>query len=1181
MQFDSPSLSMILKAQSQLYDLHTHLLGMGNPGFWIDTILMDRKIMPTNRDFKDSVYGETLRHKLCPLVWDKEGHTGFVDGIHAANFFSHLVEKNILPGEEDNIQPDGDNNNAQPQERKKFSKIIEDLEQKDISPVLLRLINKKFNGELLHRDLNFGEDFSYDVVLTLSDLAKGLGVKQMDGIEFDLLAVTEKLVGYLSPGKVKFRDWIIFNARKQEFEIVYGIQVEELRELITIDPNKPDEAKKLARAHIINAFSMCDALGSPARLIDLHSFQGSFTPEFYPRRFSLKDSIYSQRLDILTALIVHIIERYQTSLPPVRYCEFSIGVGDLSKQWMFDVLRSVQGNDKMARACSQMHEKNHTYISKNELSSFSQLVLYGHFPHIRIFSNAPKYDDSKNDGSSKPPVTYKLLAGFGRQNVQSPLPTNQNEALRLLYNSPQQAILLMIDEIIKSKDGNTGRQNPQEPFAEHLQQLKVLKENGSHMPAFYDWVVGLDLFGDELGYPYCPFVARPFITYIDDRRKGTDGLRKNDNFGLRIHCGENVIYADDDSPAYRLFIAHMYIAFRCLRFLQRELKKGIRIGHGIAFDRILGTTMKSSRHRKSCVLLAEMREHANYLFKTIAFEVNITSNEYLLGQILRQGDFGRALRLDALFKLNANIILATDDDGIWPLDQCKFSHPGHHSLSAEYCRAITSSMFSLDNEQSEKNAADRLTKILENTPNFCFWDMEGKMPEQSDGDLLPLDDLRNSSIIVHPDIIRFILDKYKTSGKPPHQAFNNYKIFFVNKKIRPNDIAWKNDHGAMRVAFICICANHDVDDEMTKTTIRNDYLMLFKTNSDQDESVQEEFEFIYQHWRKVRLEFIFRNDSSKAIPYVEIMPQDQSQQKYVIYSEPPIDNLRKSLRDNLKKSLEENLHQSLQQSLLEPLQSVFYRVLQDRVQSPLEERMQHFLQNSLKEPLQVSVQKSLQDSLEKPLQDMLQIVIQDEFIRFLKLFRSEKVIIYASVEHMNIETTVTIINDLVEKSDYTNEYQNMFLYIYMNKNKNKYTYDNINNRFKLRVNPRPFKRDCSRQNFLYVLCQHAGAATTALHLISEQLCDKTVHTSVLPSNNGVIERSTTTAPFTATDDRSSIITTSLQSASISSERYDQRKVFRKQHPNGRSRELKRFKRPKYRKSKSSEWQDLDIFDYDG
>jgi len=108
----------------------------------------------------------------------------------------------------------------------------------------------------------------------------------------------------------------------------------------------------------------------------------------------------------------------------------------------------------------------------------------------------------------------------------------------------------------------------------------------------------------------------------------------------------------------------MYIVFRCLRFIQCELKYGIRIGHGIAFDRILGTTMSRSLYRKSSVLLAEMREHAKSLFQNIAFEVNITSNEYLLGQTLPQGKFGEVLRLNALFESNAKIILATDDDGI-------------------------------------------------------------------------------------------------------------------------------------------------------------------------------------------------------------------------------------------------------------------------------------------------------------------------------------------------------------------------------------------------------------------------------------------------------------------------------------------------------------------------------------
>ena len=45
------SLSTILKEEPYLCDLHTHLMGMGNANFWIDTILMDEFVMPTNDTF--------------------------------------------------------------------------------------------------------------------------------------------------------------------------------------------------------------------------------------------------------------------------------------------------------------------------------------------------------------------------------------------------------------------------------------------------------------------------------------------------------------------------------------------------------------------------------------------------------------------------------------------------------------------------------------------------------------------------------------------------------------------------------------------------------------------------------------------------------------------------------------------------------------------------------------------------------------------------------------------------------------------------------------------------------------------------------------------------------------------------------------------------------------------------
>ena len=356
--------------------------------------------------------------------------------------------------------------------------------------------------------------------------------------------------------------------------------VEQLCSLIKINPNISMESNKLARSHIINAFSMCSAEGTTAGHIDFHRFHGAFTPEFYPRRFALKDSIYSQRLDVLAHLLVHALLRYQHCSPPVTYCELSVGVGDITRPWVFDVLCSFPAEEQ---------------LSNTSETSFRQFVRAGHFPEL---SNACKTAGGKQlPNHCVPNCTYKFLAGFNRQNIQTTLVQNQSEALQLLNEAPQLAIHLMLNEISKSAKRESTAEN--DVFYRHLMDLQKIKMVAIENDSFYDWVVGLDLFGDEMGYPYCPFVAWKFIDYVKEQRI------KNDSFGLRIHCGENTPFADADEAAYRHFAAHMYIVFRCLRYLQYHLEHGIRIGHGIAFQRILDGTMSSSKHRKSSVLLAE------------------------------------------------------------------------------------------------------------------------------------------------------------------------------------------------------------------------------------------------------------------------------------------------------------------------------------------------------------------------------------------------------------------------------------------------------------------------------------------------------------------------------------------------------------------------------------------------
>jgi hypothetical protein len=467
---------MILESQPYLYDLHTHLLGMGNAGFWIDSIIEKRQILPTHNDFCSK---PKLRQQLCPLIWDnqKESSGAFIDGKQTAMFFDYLIEKNFPKCSVEDVL--ASLHGAQYTEVLEFRRLIG---------------NNKFISELKHYKLFFGNpetntktrsddgrpiahnitgDFTYDIVLTLSDLSKALGVTIPWISEFEDLIqskVEEKLGLHTYQQSTKsnlytyrqstelpprpFRRWIIFNARYQVFQVVKGITVETLRELINVKANAPAQECILARAHIQNAFSMRNPDGTDPRPIDFDKFHGAFTPEFYPRRFALKDSIYSQRLDILAALLVHVLRRYQTCLPRIRYCELSIGVGDLSRAWVFDVLCSFPAYESImlnrqltSRSVSSGTNEQPTLAP----TSFRTMIQTGHFLHLR--NACPRLDDPNGVKlSCIPNVTYKFLAGFNRQTVVEHRLKDQSEALRLLNDSPDVAIHYMLEQLAKSED---------------------------------------------------------------------------------------------------------------------------------------------------------------------------------------------------------------------------------------------------------------------------------------------------------------------------------------------------------------------------------------------------------------------------------------------------------------------------------------------------------------------------------------------------------------------------------------------------------------------------------------------------------------------------------------------------------------------------------------------------------
>ena len=477
-----------------------------------------------------------------------------------------------------------------------------------------------------------------------------------------------------------------------------------------------------------------------------------------------------------------------------------------------------------------------------QISSFWKIVRLGHFWHLNFAHNT----------SIRPPTyqfTYKFLAGFDRQQTTLPkkhtdlqLVSKKAFALSFLHDYSQHAICFMMDEMIKSmtEKGDKPQTEPEKinyegSFDEHVKKLEAFWIISKQMPNFHHWIVGIDLFGDELGYPYCPFVTRPFIDFIQHCRES------NPNFGVRVHCGENVPFAPADAPAYRLFITHMYIAFCCLRFLKQELVYGIRIGHGIAFDRLLEEMDDEKLCRKSSVLRAEMRHHAPRLFEAIAFEVNLTSNKYLLGQALRNGQNGQTLSLNTLKKLKAPVFLATDDDGVWPIDHCAV-HPGHHSLAAEYCGAISTGLI---------KSTKQLKRMLDNTKRFCF-----ASDETSEGLCKPKIEeflTKNSShypFIVHPDIVRALRERYTKMGMHIHPALERIS---VNRRQKP--VQWDCKEGVLRVACICIFDAYNRISFGQSAKMKehlHEYKKLFP-----GDNVDAEYRAIFTIWSRIANHFVY------------------------------------------------------------------------------------------------------------------------------------------------------------------------------------------------------------------------------------------------------------------------------------------------------------------------------------
>ncbi|CAF1139443.1 unnamed protein product [Rotaria sordida] len=341
--------------------------------------------------------------------------------------------------------------------------------------------------------------------------------------------------------------------------------------------------------------------------------------------------------------------------------------------------------------------------------------------------------------------------------------------------------------------------------------------------------------------------------------------------------------------------------------------------------------------------------------------------------------------------MEAHIPLGTDDDGIWPINQCSSVHPGHQSLAAEYCRAISTSLI---------NTKEEFERTFKTMKALCFWDMKYEIQrsfiENANSDTSPCMD----TVIVHPDIIRRILERYKLvlPKEKINPAFDKFKIYPGKDKERRSverqgDLQWTNERSKLRVAFVCICANQETDN---RETLRKEYRQLFEDFG----TSTSDFDFIYDSWQHILSDFAQCKSNNK--PEITVEQQSKNKRKrYAIYS-------GESQSD-------------------EPLK---------------------FLENICWLDGEINIRA---------------YATKMDVNRIKDAFYSQ------------------ISNATGAESDKGT------LYLFTNTHKYTYAYSKLDEKITFRLNPAPSKRELTDENFLYVLCHHAGAATAAVYLISEQL----------------------------------------------------------------------------------------------
>ncbi|KAH9258928.1 hypothetical protein BASA81_002548 [Batrachochytrium salamandrivorans] len=504
----------------------------------------------------------------------------------------------------------------------------------------------------------FKDGIEYDVVYSVKNLALGLCLDGEDN-EIRKSHICEILECHLEDFKMA----LVFNARKQQFQRVEGITNSKLLQICK---------SKMAMQFVRNGFSMLSQEGEFAGSSDFASYRGHFTPQFYPGRFALKDSIYEQRPDVLMRLLEHIDSRCQkvkcshghNEAWKVDYMELSIGVGDASKRHIMAFLaEKIMSKTKLKKAL----------LRETTSKLFQQ-------PGTTTFRYLAGFNRGKVHLPLGPPILFDTaLPQIIPKSSTVETPNDSQKCWKLMKTYPHRCINLFNESL---SDGNffSDFKGMFKGMHKDLSDFKTTWSTGEELKLDESWIVGFDLFGDELGTPYCPFASTKFQPFL-----------KESKFGCRVHFGEGIPAVGELTDSFVAWIVHMFVGlvgiFKTSKITQT------RVGHGVAIARLL--SLRESKEWKpfvrvlyrSCLLASSVIVNKDKNERKVPVEINLTSNRYLLPE--HEGR-ENVLALNPI----ATCFLSTDDDGVWPLNGTL--ETGHHiGLHGEYVMAASRRMINL------------------------------------------------------------------------------------------------------------------------------------------------------------------------------------------------------------------------------------------------------------------------------------------------------------------------------------------------------------------------------------------------------------------------------------------------------------------------------------------------------